>query len=178
MWLAEKSSSSVFWGPKPRQGAAIADGQWLELHDLQTTDQLGVSREVAVQFGIRSALCCPLKIGKQVLGYLNHFASEDKPFDQLERQMVRLLAYRATATLDASNREHSLSRFEQLSGILQRVDEARTVEDVLEVMLAGALKLTGVTRGWVGRLSRALGSLARATHAGTRRFGRSIRTKA
>ena len=153
-------------GPGTIQAAAVTGGKWLELHDLQGMDHSVVSREVAIRFGFRAALCCPLKIGDQLVGYLNHFIGEDRPFSDLERNLIEILAHRATAALEASNCGRALRRYEQLSAILQQVDEARTIEQVLEVVLDGALELTGTTHGWVSRLDPATRKLRIDTSRG------------
>lgn len=142
-------------GPGMVQAAEATESKWLELCCLQEVDQGVIRRDVAARFGFHSLLGCPIKMAGELVGYLNHFSVENRAFSTQEKQLLEMLARRAAAAFESKRREETLNRYEQLSTILQQVDEAHTETDLLEVVLDGALALTGVDRGWISRLSSA-----------------------
>ena len=141
-------------GPGTVQADDANQSNWLELYHLQETDHAVIRREIAARFGFEALLGCPIRIAGEVVGYLNHFIDESREFSVLERRLLEMLAHRAAAAFESKNREHTLNRYEQLSAILQQVDEAHSAEEVLAVVFDGALRLTDMTRGWISQLSR------------------------
>lgn len=142
----------------------VASGGIIEKHGLQTDGQGIIDPQVARRYGIDSALCYPLKSGKQLLGYLNHFAIA--PVGETERKLLEIFARQAIITIENLENQASRSRLEKLNEVMRQMSEARDVEALLTLTLDAALDLVGTDRGWISRLDLDTGMLYIATHRG------------
>lgn len=129
-----------------------AGGRWLEYYDISTRECPVISCRVAAKFELHALLGCPITIDGEVIGYLDHFIGASRAFTADERALLAMLAQRAAAVMAMQRSERALSQYKQLGQILHVVDGARSADEVLHVVLRGALDLTQQTRGWIGQI--------------------------
>ena len=90
---------------------AISRGDIVERYDLQRDGQGGASEAFAVQHGLQSVLCLPLKKrNDEVIGYINHFSASNEPFAPLTRQILEMFARQAVAAIDRIEWQETLGR--------------------------------------------------------------------
>ena len=155
----------------PTQGTSlkyelIASGQPIEKYGLQASGQGIIDPEIAVRFGINSALCFPLVLGKEFLGYLNHFSASGEPCDEIEQKLLATFARYTILTFDYFGNLTGRDRLEKLNTIMQRMSEVQDIEELLVLTLDEGMALVGATRGWISRLDLDTGLVSIVKHRG------------
>jgi signal transduction histidine kinase/putative methionine-R-sulfoxide reductase with GAF domain len=140
-----------------------------EIYDLGAGGREMVSPALAQQYELESALCCPLYVGEQLIGYLNHFVATSVGFTVQDRHCVELIARQAAvvmALVERIQKAAGYDHLQQLNEIMQEITLERTAEQLMGVMLERAITLVGAERGWVSQLDMATGELQIAVQRG------------
>ena len=66
----------------------FASGQVLCGYNLEENGQGLANERVAEMYGLRAALCYPLKSDEKIIGYLNHFISSSRRFTEDEQRIL------------------------------------------------------------------------------------------
>ncbi len=141
----------------------IAGGGIIEREGLQTDGQGIIDPAIAVKFGIDSASCYPLVVGKRLLGYLNHFAAQ--PLSETEHALLEVFARHAVLTIESFENQARRSQLEQLNAAMQLMSEVHDEKTLLNLTLDAALAIVGASRGWISRLDLDTGMLHIAQHS-------------
>lgn len=147
----------------------LISGSLLELYHLQEDGQGIANPFVARRYRLDSALCCPVTWETELLGYFNHFSSDNTPFSPVDKQMIRLFARQAAVTMkvvDSLSKATTHAQLARLNQIMSALTAERSVARLLERMLESGLELIGSTRGWISRLDYDSGKLAIVAHRG------------
>jgi signal transduction histidine kinase/GAF domain-containing protein len=98
-------------------------GQPVERYGLEKDGGGIANPKVAAQYGLRAALCHPLRLDdQQVIGYINHFsdrASQVRPFTSKEKRTIQILARQATIAIG----HFEARRFQDSARVLNRLSE-------------------------------------------------------
>ena len=100
----------------------------------ESTERWPVFAPRAIELGLRSAHCFPLRLRDQVIGAMNTFRAEALPMNPEERRVARALADLATIGL---MQERALRRAEELTEQLQFALNSRIVIEQAKGAVAG-----------------------------------------
>lgn len=143
----------------------------IEKLNLQEPGNGVANPEIASKYNLHSVLCYPLKTeDTNLLGYLNHFSARSLPFSEAERELLEVFARQAVLTIerfDQYNKLNYSARLEKLNEMMRQMTEARSVDDLLELVLDQGLDLVGCTRGWISRLNLTRGTLDVVAYSGS-----------
>jgi signal transduction histidine kinase/GAF domain-containing protein len=100
---------------------------------------------VATHYGLQAALCHPLKLDGQLVGFFNHFSTRpaSRPFTATEKRRLALFASQAAVAVERVERRH----FERSSNILATLSEsllAVTPQEFLKLVAERACELLSV----------------------------------
>lgn len=150
-----------------------SEGPCLDAHDTgeevadimieESTERWPVFAPRAIELGLRSAHCFPLRLRDQVIGAMNTFRAEALPMNPEERRVARALADLATIGL---MQERALRRAEELTEQLQFALNSRIVIEQAKGAVARTLDVGvddafGVLRGYARQHRLRLTDVAR-----------------
>lgn len=145
----------------------VAKGEPIEVYELQD-DGKGIAKiETTRRYGLKSALCHPVKSGKRLIGYLNHFSSQSTSFSEVDREMIAALANQTAAILTGLENLASRRQLLKLDEITQRISEVRDIDHLLRLVLEEGLKLVGAPHGLIGRFDLRTGEIKIIDLSGT-----------
>jgi GAF domain-containing protein/two-component sensor histidine kinase len=78
----------------------VAKGEVIESYSLQHDGQGLANPEVARKYNLHSVLSYPLKSEERLIGYFNHFSSNDEPFSQRQKSLLEIFARQAVNTIE------------------------------------------------------------------------------
>jgi GAF domain-containing protein/two-component sensor histidine kinase len=133
---------------KPGQGLAgwvFQHGESLVLDNAMDDPRFSPAREAQAQ--PRSMLVAPVKVGDQTIGVISADQDEYGWFSESDRRLLDALARQAGIAIE---RDVGL---DLLQDIGNRIISAPKVEDVLQQIVAGAIKLTNTTSGVIYLIS-------------------------
>ena len=150
-----------------------SEGPCLDAHDTgeevadimieESMERWPVFAPRAIELGLRSAHCFPLRLRDQVIGAMNTFRAEALPMNPEERRVARALADLATIGL---MQERALRRAEELTEQLQFALNSRIVIEQAKGAVARTLDVGvddafGVLRGYARQHRLRLTDVAR-----------------
>ncbi|HEY2877158.1 GAF and ANTAR domain-containing protein [Nocardioides sp.] len=125
-----------------------SEGPCLDAHDTgeevadivieESMERWPVFTPRAIELGLRSAHCFPLRLRDQVIGAMNTFRADASPMSQEERRVARALADLATIGL---MQERALRRAEELTEQLQFALNSRIVIEQAKGAVARTLEI-------------------------------------
>lgn len=114
-----------------------------------------------------SLLSAPMWANDELIGVLDVYTESVRYFTPLERDLFNTFAYQAAAAIQKGEayREALLAR-ERLQDLNYRIAGVRDLQELLNLLLDGALELVNSKRGWIGLLDPVTGTLEINAHRG------------
>ncbi|WP_156252449.1 GAF and ANTAR domain-containing protein [Pseudactinotalea terrae] len=114
---------------------AFRTGHPVTVVDLQEDERWPEYREVALRLGMRAVVGLPMKLGDRIVGALNLYNAEVRPWEEDDLIAAQLLANLATSFLIQSE---SMNQQSVLNAQLQRALESRVLVEQAKGVLAEA----------------------------------------
>lgn len=138
-------------------------------YNLQVDGKGIIDTAVARKYNLNSAISAPLKLGSQLLGYLNHFTSRTTEFASSESEILKLFARHAELIIDRidkSDYTQTLERSHSISLALQHSLMSVKDDEFLKQVSQKACELLEVPICIVWKLNQHLPRLTVAATAG------------
>ncbi len=108
---------------------------------------------LARKHGLRSVMSQPLISNGQVIGFLNHFSTDTRPFSDDEENLLKLFSRQAENIIKQFTNELSRTRLEAAIQAMMMMAESRKIEKVLTTLIKGSLVVGDVSSVWVQRIN-------------------------
>lgn len=122
----------------------VAAGVIVEEYDLQKDGKGIIRTEIARKYDLNSALCCPLTLEDQLIGYLNHFSSSKDAFSGDRKQLLEIFARQAVITIEKFEHRQTSNRSLSILNSLSESFLTASLETLLRQITDKACELLSV----------------------------------
>lgn len=151
----------------------ISPGEIIEKYDLQQYG--GVANvEIAHRYGLKSALCQPLKQQSQVIRFLNIFSTNDTPFTEQDKKLLKSFAQQTEIILEKFEAARNLEILENINKATLEMVQANSIEKIYQILLRTSLEITNAEYGLIRILNYRIGELEVVTTRGMKQKPRSL----
>ncbi len=162
----------------------ISDGRIIEKYNLENDGGGIANPDIARQYGLKSALCQPLKRHSQIIKFLNIFTSQDTPFTDQNKYLLHLFAQQAEIILEKFESAQNLKVLEKINNAALEMAKANSEEKIYQILLKTSFEITNAEYGLIRQLDYSAGELKVVAKRGmdrnppTLKFGKGIVWKA
>ncbi|MBL8149951.1 MAG: GAF domain-containing protein, partial [Blastocatellia bacterium] len=132
----------------------VFKGEKIEVYDIHKNGQGVANPDIANLFDLQSLLSYPLKVGEHLVGYINHFSSNNSQFTEYDKKVLEIFANQAVLAIDFLDR-----KFHEVAEARQEIMRLDDEEAVWDYVVKSAGKLTGAPWVCIGKLDYKTGSL-------------------